>query len=741
MHRFEEIKCIGRGSYGSAYLVRARARRPDSLHDRFVVKKIPMELLSAKEKDQSFREVELLAKLKHPNVVEYMENFVLDNVLHIVMAYCDGGDLADKIKEQQKVREQIVGPDSDPAADSRGFFPISQVLDWFVQMAMAIKYLHGQRVLHRDLKTSNVFLTVANVVKLGDFGIAKTLDSTLDQAKTVVGTPYYMSPEVCESKPYSYASDVWSLGCVLYEMLALRHAFDAPNILTLILKIVQQDFVPVPPHYDKEVSGLLRKLLDKNPERRPSMEDILTMPYIRRHMQGLVASGGSLKVKVINPVARRPQHGSASGAGRRRLHPKNLSARRSSGDKRKLRLSAASQAAPVVPMQWMPIKSFEEEGDDDPDVRHELELLDASILEESQLSFRLPERSTTPEPLVLAIEEKPHPNALENLKGLAHTGEVANDETSGPVSSRPQPRRAPRDKKLLAWGREEPSGRAQPRVKEDDDDDDDSRFHAEAEELMNPNFQSEYSEECIDSLQIYYGSKDATTKDGSRPSPSIRAVRQPDSSRARGAGRPRTPINTAASRVSNVTALTAPRIADLQDSGDVLELSTMSLDDAGSEGTGAPSLSESSMMRELELDADSDDDGASTDTSLSEYEAEENFYSDDSSDFFDRSGARYSDDFEDPDAEVIEYADDDFASEGEEQENGHQKAAGREEEEAATDQSTPPPFAPSRPAGDDSSRVARVPKLEGPAEVQWVMRNVAQSLMLTRDDLHPRQAA
>eukprot|EP00644_Phytophthora_capsici_P017802 jgi/Phyca11/36772/gw1.100.6.1 len=278
MHRFEEIKCIGRGSYGSAHLVRVRG--PTCLHDRFVVKKIPMELLSAKEKDQSFREVELLAKLKHPNVVEYMENFVVDNVLHIVMAYCDGGDLAGKIKQQQTLQEVIVSPDND-RADSRGYFPISQVLDWFVQMAMAIKYLHGQRVLHRDLKASNVFLTTENVVKLGDFGIAKTLDSTLDQAKTVVGTPYYMSPEVCESKPYSYASDVWSLGCVLYEMLALRHAFDAPNILTLILKIVQQDFAPLPPHYDREVSDLLRKLLDKDPERRPSMEEIFAMPYIR----------------------------------------------------------------------------------------------------------------------------------------------------------------------------------------------------------------------------------------------------------------------------------------------------------------------------------------------------------------------------------------------------------------------------------------------------------------------------
>ncbi|EEY53726.1 serine/threonine protein kinase [Phytophthora infestans T30-4] len=648
MHRFEEIKCIGRGSYGSAHLV--RSRQPDCLHERFVVKKIPMELLSAKEKDQSFREVELLAKLKHPNVVEYMENFVVDNVLHIVMAYCDGGDLAGKVKHQQKIREQIyAGPDDD-ISDPSGHFPISQVLDWFVQMAMAIKYLHGQRVLHRDLKTSNVFLTTENVVKLGDFGIAKTLDSTLDQAKTVVGTPYYMSPEVCESKPYSYASDVWSLGCVLYEMLALRHAFDAPNILTLILKIVQQDFAPVPPHYDAEVSDLLRKLLDKDPERRPSMEEIFAMPYIRRHMQGLVASGGSLKVKVINPVARRPQHGSASGVGRRRLHPKNLSARRSSGEKRRLRL--ATQAA-VAPMQWMPIKYFGDEADDS-DARNELELLDSSIVEEPQLSFRRPERSTTPEPLVFATEGKPHLNTLGNDEE-----DEVDEQLSGSVPSpiRPHPRRA-RDGQSVAWGLEVSAGRAQVNgtcsAINEDDDDDDSRFHAEAEELMNPNFQKDHW--------------------------------------------------------SNST----PRVQDVQDNGDVLELSTLSLDDDGSEGTRAPSLSESSMLRELELDADSDGGGASADTSSSEYEAEENFYSDDSSDFFDQSGTQYSDDFEDPDAEVIEYADEEF--------------------ESTNDSQT---FTPYRPAGDGGSPFARVPKLEGPTEVKWVMRNLAQSLMLTRDDLHP----
>ncbi|CAI5717673.1 unnamed protein product [Peronospora farinosa] len=703
-HRKEELRCIGRGSYGSAYLVQDRT----CLENRFVVKKIPMELLSAKEKDQSFHEVELLAKLKHPNVVEYKENFVADNVLHIIMAYCDGGDLADKIKEQHKIREQIVGPDNN-SSDPRGYFPISQVLDWFVQMAMAIKYLHDQRVLHRDLKTSNVFLTTENVVKLGDFGIAKTLDSTLDQAKTVVGTPYYMSPEVCESKPYSYASDVWSLGCVLYEMLALRHAFDASNILMLILKIVQQDCNPVPPCYGKEVSDLLHRLLDKDPERRPSMEEIFAMPYIRHHMQGLVASGGSLKVKVINPLARRPQYGSASARGRRRLHSKNLSARRSSGEKKQLR-SAQTAFSQVAPMQWIPIQPFTADTDH-LDTCNEPERLDSSILQQSQLSFRLPERNTTLEPQI-TTEEKPHPVAIEK-HGLMPDEEVDEDSlNSMPTAVWPQPRLASRERKLFAWGQGEsskkPHANGSARSSSNEADDDDSQF--QEKELMNPNFQSEYSDECIDSFQNYYSSKD--TKENC--SPSKRELRQPEILRQRGMGNLRTPFHQPLSCVSN---------------------------DVNAEDTRVPKFSEISMMRELELDGDSDDDDRSTDTSLGEYEAEENFYSDDSSDFHDHSGTQYSDDFEDADAEVIEYADGEFNSEGEGHEKEHHIFTTREEGEGVASHwddfvSTTAGY---RPTGDDDN--CHFARIEGPAEAQWVIRKVAQSLMLTTDDLHPQQAA
>ena len=116
--------------------------------------------------------------------------------------------------------------------------PPQQVMDWFCQLTSAIDFCHSHRVLHRDLKPGNIFLTATNQVKLGDFGIARVLENTMDKAQTVAGTPYFMSPEVCENKPYGPESDMWALGCILYELCTLRHPFEASNLLGLVFKIV-----------------------------------------------------------------------------------------------------------------------------------------------------------------------------------------------------------------------------------------------------------------------------------------------------------------------------------------------------------------------------------------------------------------------------------------------------------------------------------------------------------------------
>jgi NIMA (never in mitosis gene a)-related kinase 1/4/5 len=134
---------------------------------------------------------------------------------------------------------------------------------------MALEYVHGRKILHRDLKSQNIFLTANNTIKLGDFGISKVLENTCDQALTVQGTPYYMSPEVCQSKPYTYTSDVWALGCILYELCTLKHAFSAENLLGLVFKIVQDKQEPISNEYSADLRNLVSLMLNKDEKKRP----------------------------------------------------------------------------------------------------------------------------------------------------------------------------------------------------------------------------------------------------------------------------------------------------------------------------------------------------------------------------------------------------------------------------------------------------------------------------------------
>ncbi len=129
-------------------------------------------------------------------------------------------------------------------------------------------------------------------MKLGDFGISRVLENTTSNAMTVVGTPYYMSPEVCQNHPYTFKSDVWALGCVLYELCTLKHAFSADNLLGLVYKIVQDKYEPIPSCYSADLQNLISAMLNKNAQERPSVADILQMPIIRTKMLEFVKSGG-----------------------------------------------------------------------------------------------------------------------------------------------------------------------------------------------------------------------------------------------------------------------------------------------------------------------------------------------------------------------------------------------------------------------------------------------------------------
>jgi len=224
MENYDSVRKIGRGNYGTVYL--ARDKRNGK---HYCLKQIQMETYSAEERANAQQEVEVLRTLDHPGIVRYREHFLHGESLCVVMTYCEGGDLAAIIKRRAKKEDH---------------FTEAEVLDWFVQLVMALHHVHSKKILHRDLKTQNIFIT-KNLVKLGDFGIAKVMEGSMSAASTVIGTPYYMSPEVCQNQPYSYKSDVWALGCILYEMCALQQAWNGSNLLGLVYKIVQEKYPPL----------------------------------------------------------------------------------------------------------------------------------------------------------------------------------------------------------------------------------------------------------------------------------------------------------------------------------------------------------------------------------------------------------------------------------------------------------------------------------------------------------------
>ncbi|KAK3885306.1 hypothetical protein Pcinc_010471 [Petrolisthes cinctipes] len=267
MKEYHVVSQLGCGSYGSAHL----AHHIPSNTKR-VIKRIRTAHLAPQQLQEARQEVQVLALLIHPYITEFRGSCEEDGCLLIAMDYCGGGDLHSLINGRGSV-----------------LFPEDRVLDWFVQLCLAVKYIHDRKILHRDIKAQNIFLTDDGKVRLGDFGIAKVLNSSTDLARTCIGTPYYLSPEMCENKPYNNKSDIWALGCVLYEMLTLKHAFEANNMKALILKIVKGIYPPVPQRYSRDLRLLVAQIFQRLPQARPSISEILRKPFILKRVPRFIS--------------------------------------------------------------------------------------------------------------------------------------------------------------------------------------------------------------------------------------------------------------------------------------------------------------------------------------------------------------------------------------------------------------------------------------------------------------------
>ncbi|XP_077133061.1 serine/threonine-protein kinase Nek4 isoform X2 [Ranitomeya variabilis] len=247
----------------------------------YVIKKLSLRNAPRRERKAAEQEAQLLSQLKHPNIVAYKESWEGDDgLLYIAMSFCEGGDLYHKLKEQKGKH-----------------LPESQVVEWFIQITMALQYLHNLHIMHRDLKTQNIFLTKSNIIKVGDLGIARVLDSQYDMASTLIGTPYYMSPELFSNQPYNYKSDVWALGCCVYEMATLKHAFNAKDMNSLVYRIIEGKLPPMPKDYSNELRDLIGTMLSRTPEKRPTANQILRKSYIKQHIKCFLDNSKLKQVK------------------------------------------------------------------------------------------------------------------------------------------------------------------------------------------------------------------------------------------------------------------------------------------------------------------------------------------------------------------------------------------------------------------------------------------------------------
>ena len=264
---FVVVKNIGNNNICHCYLIRST-----ETNDQYAYKKINISDSNDESVKRIKNDVDILKKLNHPNVILFVNAFFSDDqkTLFLFTEYADGGNLQIKLDENKKKKEN---------------FDEGTLLDWLMQISLALKYIHENNIMHRDIKPSNILL-MDNIAKLGDFGVAKALNSNLKHAKTMVATPQYLAPEIINKQNYSFKADIWSLGVTFFQLMYLTYPFEGKtdeemqkNIVAGKRKEISNSY-----SYDSKLVELINKMLSMRPEERPSAEEILDNTIISTRM-------------------------------------------------------------------------------------------------------------------------------------------------------------------------------------------------------------------------------------------------------------------------------------------------------------------------------------------------------------------------------------------------------------------------------------------------------------------------
>jgi NIMA (never in mitosis gene a)-related kinase len=273
MENYKILRVLGVGSSGVALLCESL----EEVSSLVVIKQI---VLHSNDHKRIISEVNIMKKLtefNHPNICKLMKYFVHVNeeknnlVLCLVLDYYSAGDLNQYLKKQRKLNNKCLAE--------------SHVIHLFVQICLGMLHLHNHKILHRDIKPSNIFLSSDNRIKLGDFGISCYLSPDNNNlAATRIGTPVFLSPEICRGELYSSPTDIWQLGCVLYELLTFSHPFNGKTLSSLVKTITQGKYKPISPDNTGYSTGLIAIITDclhLTPSSRPTIEEILLTPILR----------------------------------------------------------------------------------------------------------------------------------------------------------------------------------------------------------------------------------------------------------------------------------------------------------------------------------------------------------------------------------------------------------------------------------------------------------------------------